>query len=138
MVDGATCLIPGMFRQNVLRKIRPDDIPTLKQLQQGFKWEFGPDFIGGLCAVDEHDTPVMFVGGWARAEVHIAVDSKWSTPGARLFLLKQLHEAMRYELKAKGFNQAVTWFDEARDRFKDRLQSWGWVKSKLISWHREL
>lgn len=122
----------------MIRPIRVSDYARLKELENGYEFKFDGDFIEGLCAVDEHDSPVMFVGAWHRAEVHIVLDRKWSTPGARLFLLKELHDAMRVELKQKGIGQAVTWFDEARDRFKDRLQSWGWVKSQLTSWHKEL
>jgi hypothetical protein len=122
----------------VIRQLRKTDIPRLKELENGFTWEFDGDFIEGLAAVDEHDSPVMFVGAWRRAEVHIAVDPKWSTPGARFLQLKELHEAMRVELKAKGFSQAVTWFEDVKDRFVERLQTWGWVKSQLTSWHKEL
>lgn len=122
----------------LIRPIRKADVPRLKELENGYEFEFGDDFIDGLCAVDGDDSPVMFIGAWRRAEVHMVLDKGWSTPGARLFLLKEMHEAMRSDLKAKGFGQAVTWFDDVKDRFKDRLQSWGWVKSTLTSWHKQL
>lgn len=122
----------------MIRAIRESDKRRLKELESGFAWEFGSDWIEGLVAVDENDEPVIFAGAWSRAEVHITLDKKWSTPGARLFLLKELHDAMRAELKTKGIGQAVTWFDETRERFKDRLKSWGWLESQKKSWHKEL
>jgi len=121
----------------VIRPIRRDDIAKLKSLG-GFEWEFGLDFIEGLVSVDANDQPIMFAGAWHRAEVHIAVDAKYSTPGARLLLLKELHDAMQAEMRSRGIGQAVTWFDETKDRFKQRLQSWGWIESQKKSWHKEI
>lgn len=122
----------------MIRPIRESDKARLKELENGFAWDFGADWIEGLVAVDENDQPVIYAGAWSRAEVHVALDKKWSTPGARHALLKQLHDAMQVELKAKGFSQAVTWFDDVKDRFIERLQGWGWVKSNLTSWHKQL
>ena len=116
--------------------MRPSDMAKLKEL--GVEWEFNDDIIGCLVSVDEHDQPIMCAAAWYRAEVHLALDHKWSTPGARLFALKELHDAMHEELKRKHIGQAITWFGEELKRFKTRLQAWGWVKSQLTSWHRRI
>jgi hypothetical protein len=124
----------------MIRKIRQKDIPRLKELEDGFEWEFGRDFIEGLVAVDENDVPVMFCGAWHLAEVHVALDKGWSTPGARLCLLKEIHDAMNDQLKRKGFEQVVTWFEESKaaKRFQKRLGLWGWIMSAKRSFHRRL
>jgi hypothetical protein len=123
----------------VIRLIRTSDLPRLKELQDGFEWI---DFDSVLVAVDESDNPVMFIGAWKRAEVHAVLDPKWSTPGARLALFHQVHDAMNDKLKSEGFEQVVTWFDEdatkAAKRFQKRLGLWGWLKSDKRSWHRRL
>lgn len=118
----------------VIRKIRKEDLPRLKEL--GFEHEIGHDFLEGICAVDENDKVVMFAGAWLRAEVHMCTDGSWGTPGARLALLNQVHDAMERELKSRNVGQAITWFDEGRKRFKARLQRLGWMKSEFTSWYR--
>jgi hypothetical protein len=126
----------------VIRPIRAEDIATLQQLQNGFDWEFGPDYLQGLVATDDADVPVMFMAAWIRAEVHMVVDSKWATPGTRLCFLQQMHDAMEVELKVRNVGQAVTWFDAAvtklERRFLQRMAGMGWVRSERISWHREV
>jgi hypothetical protein len=126
----------------MIRAIRKSDLPRLKELQDGFEWEFGSDFIEGIVATDEHDNPIMFCGAWGRAEVHVAMDKAWSTPGARLALFHQVHDAMNDELKREGFEQVVTWFDKdatkAAKRFQKRLGILGWIMSEKRSWHRRL
>jgi len=121
----------------VIRPIRRDDIAKLKSLG-GFEWEFGNDFIEGLVSVDANDQPIIFAGAWHRAEVHIAIDGKYSTPGARLLLLKELHDAMEQDLKARGVGQAITWIDDKLKRFTERLEAWGWIESQKKSWQRRL
>lgn len=122
----------------MIRKIRLDDIPRLKELENGFEWSFGVDYIDGLVSVDSEDKPVMFAGAWSRAEVHIALDKNFSTPAVRFALLKELHDAMQAEMKRKGYGQAVTWFAGKVERFQKRLEKWGWVMSNKQSWHRRI
>jgi hypothetical protein len=90
--------------------------------------------------VDENDKPIAFAAAWKRAEVHAALDPKFSTPGARLAVLRELHDAVEKELSWDGFKEAVTWFDEKptkeAKRFQKRMSLWGWVKSQKTSWHR--
>jgi hypothetical protein len=120
----------------MIRRLELKDLPRLKEL--GFPYEIGPDFIEGLCAVDGNDEVVMFVGAFSRAEVHMCVDGQWATPGARLALLKQVHDAMERELKARNVGQVITWFGSEMKRFKVRLQKLGWAKSDLTGWYREV
>lgn len=121
----------------MIREIRPSDIPRLKEMQGEYKWDFESDFIDGLVAVDENDNPIMAVGAWMLAEVHCVMDGRWSTPGARLTLLRELHDTMSGNLKRRGYKQAVTWFD-AIDRFCRRLERWGWIRSTKSSFHRSV
>jgi hypothetical protein len=118
----------------MIRKILQSDLPRLKEL--GFDHEIGPDFLEGICAVDENDVVVMFAGAWSRAEVHMCTDPSFSTPGARLALLSQVHDAMESELKSRNVGQAITWFDESKKRFQSRLKRLGWVKSEFTGWYR--
>lgn len=120
----------------MIRPTRADDIPRLKEL--GLMHEFGKDFIEGICAVDEHDMPILFVGAWHRAEVHCSIDHKWSTPGARLALLQQVHVEMERELKRRDIGQVVTWFGGELKGFKRRLQRLGWIKSEFTGWTRRV
>lgn len=120
----------------MIRNLRLSDLPRLKEL--GFEHEIGSDFIEGKCAVDENDVVVMFAGAWSRAEVHMCVDPSFSTPGARLALLGQVHDAMEQELKSRNVGQAITWFGNEFKRFRTRLQRMGWVKSEFTHWFREI
>lgn len=120
----------------MIRAIRLSDVPRLKAL--GFQHEFSSDFLEGICATDENDVVVMFAGAWSRAEVHMALDKEWGTPGARLALLQQVHGEMEKALEARGVGQVVTWFGDELRSFKRRLQHFGWVKSQLTGWTRRV
>ncbi len=120
----------------MIRHIKPSDIPKLNSLQNGFEWTFSNDLIEVLVATDENDEPIIFAGAWKIAETHCLIDPSWSTPGARLLMLEELHEEMRKRLAEDGYKQAVTWFDSAKERFIGRMQGWGWVKSPKVSFHR--
>lgn len=120
----------------MIRPIRAEDIPKLRELEDGFEWEFREDFIDALVYVDENDTPKAFIGAWKRAETHVAVDKNFSTPGARFLLLNDLQEHMQRTLKADGFVEMVTWFDPVKDRFIERMRKSGWIMSIKQSWHR--
>jgi hypothetical protein len=119
----------------MIRKVRNSDLPRLKEL--GFEHEFTSDFIEGICATDENDVVVMFAGAWSRAEVHMASDKTWGTPGARLALLQQVHREMEKHLKARNVGQVITWLDGMKG-FSRRLHNLGWFKSQLTSWHRRI
>jgi hypothetical protein len=121
----------------LIRPIRRDDIAKLKSLG-GYEWTFEHDFIEGLVFTDEQDQPVLFAGAWHRAEVHLAVDHEWATPGARLLALKQLHDAMENELAVRGVGQVITWIDDKLKRFSKRLEVWGWIESQKKSWQRRV
>jgi hypothetical protein len=120
----------------LIRPVEQRDLPRIKELAKEADWEIDDAMLCGFVAVNEQDEPVQFAGAWLIAEVHVALDKNWSTPAMRLLLLKQVHDEMRKELKRCGIRQAVTWFDNTRNRFMRRLESWGWVKSEKVSWHR--
>lgn len=121
----------------MIRNIELRDIPRLKELLSGFEWTFGSDFMRGLVMVDAEDRPVLFVGAWQLAEVHLAIDPTWATPGARLVALQQIHRAMEKELAALCAGQVVTWMDKC-SAFTRRLKRLGWVMSEKVSWHRRI
>jgi hypothetical protein len=120
----------------LIRAIRSSDLTRLKEL--GFEHEIGSDFLEGICATDEHDVVVMFAGAFSRAEVHMALDKGFGTPGLRLALLQQVHNEMEKALKRRGVGQAITWFGDELKCFKRRLQHFGWVKSQLTGWTRRV
>lgn len=122
----------------LIRDIRSSDIAKLQAMQEGLDWSFGPEYVEGLVAVDENDDPIMAAGAWKIAEVHCALDRQWSTPGARMLMLKELHAAMEERLRRQGIRQVVTWFDGAKDRFRKRLECLGWIESQKKSWHRRI
>jgi hypothetical protein len=121
----------------MIRTIAERDIPRLKELECGLSWQFGRDYMDGLVMTDADDVPVMFMGAWRVAEVHMLADPSWSTPGARLAALQQLHYAMEQRLWAHGVGQAVTWLDDMK-AFTRRMIGLGWVKSSKTSWHRRV
>jgi hypothetical protein len=122
----------------VIRPVESRDFERVKQLAIGADWEIDESMFCGLVLVNEADEPMIFAGAWMLAEVHVAVDRAWSTPAVRLHNLKQIHDAMQKQLRLCGVGQAVTWFDNTRNRFLNRLETWGWVKSQKTSWHREI
>jgi len=121
----------------MVRPMRESDMPRMKELEGEFVWEFGPDLMECLVYVDDNDVPRMFAGAWRRAEVHATIDSRWQTPGVRLIALKELHEAMELRLRHQGVGRVVTWMDGMKG-FCRRLASFGWVKSDMVSWTREV
>lgn len=120
----------------MIRHIRPSDLPRLKEL--GFEHEFTPDFMEGICATDENDVVVVFAGAWSRAEVHMALDKGFGTPGLRLALFQQVHREMEKSLNARNVGMVVTWLDGSMKSFHRRLQNLGWVKTQLQSWNRRI
>jgi hypothetical protein len=117
----------------MIREIKPSDLPRLRAL--GLEHDLGTDLIEGLVSVDQDDQPVMFAGAWLRAEVHMALDHSYSTPGARFVLLQEIHAEMERRLKRRKIGQVVTWLE---NNFGRRLRQLGWAKSELTSWHRKV
>ena len=119
----------------MIRPLVASDLERVKQLQGELPWTFGRDFLGALAVVDENDVPVMAVGAWSRAEVHMLTDHTWATPEQRLRALAEVHEAMRLELEAQGVGEVHTWF-EAAERFCGRLKRLGWKRLRKQMWGR--
>lgn len=118
------------------RELTKSDIPALKELEQGFEWEFALDYIGGLVVADAQNRPVGIAGAWKRAETHTLIDSSWGTPGGREAVLELLHRDFGEQLKSQGYTQVVTFMEDKV--FGRRLPKLGWLKSDLPSWHRGL
>jgi hypothetical protein len=121
----------------MIRQITTKDVPRLRGLEQGYEWEFGPDFMHAKAFVDENDRPVLIAGAWKRAEVHLVADGTWGTPGMRQAALEQLHAAMAQQLKSEGVGEALTFMDGMK-AFCRRLQRLGWGKTDKAVWARRL
>lgn len=120
----------------MIRFLEPQDIPRVKELQNEYEWEYGPDFMGALAVV-ENDKPVMVVGAWMRAEVHMVTDSTWNTPAGRLAALAELHDRMEKVLKDFSVGEAITWMDDMK-AFGRRLEGFGWAVAKHVMWARRI
>ena len=126
----------------MIRRIGPRDLPVLKAMERGFAWTFGGDLLECLVLTDEQDVPLMAMGAWSRAEVHM-LTGEAETPGMRFSMLKQLHAAMETQLAERGVGEVVTWVDETKPcsmwrAFRRRLSRLGWKRSTRTSWHREV
>lgn len=121
----------------MIRLLEEKDLPYLRKLQTEYEWEFGKDFMLGMAIVDEHNHPVMVVGAWKRAEVHMLANGQWGTPGMRMIALQELHKAMEFELRKQGVGEVHTWLDEMK-AFCRRLQALGWGKAKRQMWARRI
>ncbi len=121
----------------MIRPIESRDLGRLKELEIGFSWEFGTDYMAGLVYVDRDDQPVMFVGAWRLAEVHLVVDPAWKNPALRMVALQHIHDAMSAELRNLGVKRTVTWMDGMK-AFGRRLLKLGWIKSSITSWIKEI
>lgn len=126
----------------MIRRAEPRDLPILRKMQGCFEWTFDRDLAECLVVVDECDVPVMAAAAWKRAEVHM-VSAKSDTPGMRLFMFRELHDAMEKALFCQGIGEAVTWTEidgkcSMWRAFAKRLAALGWVKSERVSWHRRV
>ncbi len=121
----------------MIRPIEQKDLPRISALG-GFPSEYGRDFLGALALVDEDDVPLVVMGAWSRAEVHMAMDKQWSTPQNRLLALTELHGAMEQELAFLNVGEVVSWFDKACAFTRRLNKSLGWKQSERFSMHRNV
>jgi len=121
----------------MIRFIEPQDLARIKELENGFEWEFSPDFLCAMAVVDENDRPVMIAGAWKRAEVHMLLDSGWAEPKKRSAAFLELHKAMEEVLAREGVAEVITWMDDMK-AFGRRLQRLGWEVAMKTMWCRRL
>ncbi len=91
-----------------------------------------------MVGVDAADEPVAIVGALKTVEIVMWADPEWSTPGARLEMLRSTHEAMQKELDRKGYRSAHAWLSPAVAKaFGRRLRKmFGWQRSPWESWEK--
>lgn len=101
-----------MFR---VRECQESDLPRLREIfaKQGFEYDF-PDlaaaqFVAKQVVVDDNDVVQMAVCARQTVELYMLADGEWSTPKWRFEALKAIHESMRKDLAAKGFEDAHLW-----------------------------
>jgi hypothetical protein len=115
-----------------LRPIESRDVPELQKLfeRQGLKYDF-PDLrmLVGALAIEDQGRIVQAVLARPTIELYFLGDDKWRNPQWRMEALTHLHEAMRRELQAKGFEDAHVWIPPQKKSFVSRLmRSFGWTR----------
>lgn len=121
----------------MIRFFEAKDIPRLKELENGFEWGFGRDFLCGVAVEDEAGRVVMAAGAWKRAEVHVVTDPAWASPQQRQAAFVALHQGMEAVLAREGVAEAITWMDDMK-AFGRRLQRLGWGRAGRTMWARRL
>lgn len=130
----------------MIRKLRADDIPVLREIHeaQGHPYPF-PDltsyqFEGVYVAVNENDRPVQAIAARRTVEVYFLGDPNWKTPGWRLETFRRLHLAAHEAMLALGYEDANCWIPPAVEKaFGRRLvKIFGWKKSIWRSYSKEL
>lgn len=127
----------------MIRGIRPEDLTVLKELhkQMGFGYPFPELKIHdiGKVVTDESDRPIMAALAVPVVDCYLLVSPNALTPGERLALLHKLHEAMRAEIKDRGYNWAEADIPPEIERsFGKRLKKLGWFKSAWPMWAAEV
>lgn len=120
-----------------LRILEERDRERVKELECGFDWQFGRDFLCGVAVVDDADRPVMVAAAWKRAEVHMVLDQRWASPREREEAFAALHAGMAAVLANDGVAEAITWMDGMK-AFGRRLKRLGWDTAKRTMWARRL
>lgn len=123
-----------------IRPIASADLPRLRELfaRQGFEYEF-PDLhaLVGALALEDEGVIVQVVLARPTTELYFLGDSTWRNPRWRMEALTRLHEAMRRELHAKGFEDVHAWIPPEKKSFVRRLKrSFGWTESHWSSLSR--
>lgn len=120
-----------------LRVIESNDLPRLQELfaRQGFEYDF-PDLraMVGALAVEDGGAVVQAVLARPTVELYFLLDAEWRSPQWRMEALRQLHEAMRRDLRGKGFADAHVWIPPEKKSFVSRLmRSFGWTRPAWTS-----
>jgi hypothetical protein len=120
-----------------IRSLEAQDWDRIRALERNFRWNPGPDWMGGLAICDE-GLPVAIAGAWKRAEAHLLVDHAWKTPEARLKALTLLERDGEHWCRAQGVGEILTWGLEQEPGFRRRLEEMGWMMAPRIMYGRRL
>lgn len=123
----------------MIRGLVPTDIPLLKAIHQrmGLEYPFPDLRITDVARVacDESSEPFMAALAVPIPECYLLMDRSKATPGERFRTLVRLHEAMREDLKGRGYRFAQADIPPEIERsFGKRLRNLGWVKSEWPTW----
>ena len=129
----------------LIRDYRPEDEAALREMHaaQGFDYPF-PNldnqlFLTRLVLEDDAGRPVMAALGRVTCEVFLLARPADGPPHARWQRLLVLHEAMRRELQARGFEDATCWIPPRIERaFGRRLRRLGWVRDAWAAYSRSI
>ena len=115
-----------------IRSINTADAPRIEELQgrQGFDYEL-PDVRAMIAALGLEADGALRLAVVARptVELYFFIDGEWRNPRWRFEALREIHEAMRRELRAKGFEDAHVWIPPEKKSFVRRLmKSFKWTR----------
>lgn len=116
----------------IVRAVHSGDATRLQELftAQGFDYEL-PDVRSFVAAqgVEDDGQFVQAVLARPTVELYFLADPTWKTPGYRHEGLRKVHESMRLELAAKGFEDAHVFLPPEKSKsFARRLmQEFGWT-----------
>ena len=119
-----------------IRRLENGDIEQIRKIfeAQGFDYELpeldSNNIIAKKVVTDENNTARMGVAARITVELYGFVDHTWDTPAVRFAALKQLHEAMRQELKEKGIEDGHFWCPP------QLVKSFGRRMMRLLGWKK--
>jgi hypothetical protein len=96
----------------MIRSLRPDDIPELKQLYEAhFSHEFDfPDFMKYLCAfVIEDEQGIITAGGIRMIPECALITDLTRDPVTRIKALYKMLHASKFVCQKNGFDQMFAW-----------------------------
>jgi len=102
--------------------------------QAGFAYQFpdlhSPLFEAAKVVVDEDDQPLMAAAAERIIQLYLFC-GKMEHPGAALHGIRMLHEALRPELKERGYAEANAFLPPQIEKSFGRrlMRSFGWVKN---------
>lgn len=125
----------------IVRPLKPEDIPILKQYAEASGFPY-PDFDDPhieafLVVVDSEDRPIVAVAAKRLIEIYGYFDPN-ASPSLRLKALAMLHEGMAESLRALGYNSIECFLPpEIEKAFGARLMRgirssrflWRWKKN---------
>ncbi len=117
----------------MLRTLASNDAPRLNELfaLQGFAYDL-PDVrqMAAAQAFEDEGRIEQAVLARPTVELYFLANPMWGTPLKRFHALQQLHESMRRELHATGFEDAHVFLPPAKARSFGRrlMQDFGWTR----------
>lgn len=115
----------------MIRPLRDTDLPALKRLhaESGFAYELPTLIECAYVVTDENDKPIQIA--IAERSIQLYLLAEKSHPLAMMEGIRQLHEALAMDLRAKGYRSADAYLPPLIEKqFGRRLmKSFGWLKN---------